>query len=60
MCCENYGRCHRLEANSILSQIKPLKDKKKNLSFGIYNSKLKPTILKEVKVKHYISIIAGE
>jgi len=45
MCCENFGRFHHRKYKKIT-----------NICLGIYNSRLKPIILTEIIVQHYLII----
>jgi len=54
ICCENFGRFHRRKFKKIASQV--IKKIKKHICLGISNSRLKPIILTEMIVKHYLII----
>jgi len=53
MCCKNFGRFHHRKFKKITN--KAIKTVKKTC-LGIYNSRLKPTILTEMIAKHYLII----
>ena len=55
MCCDDFGRFHLRKLKKITN--KAMKKVKKKNCLGIYNSRLKPYILTEMIVRHYLIIV---